>query len=229
MKKLIVLFFIFDMVGDLCAQGQQETADAFLKRVSNNYAKIVDYRARIIMAKQGVVQTGTLYYVAPDRLKIEYTSPAKQILLITSDLLQLYLPQYEVIMEQKLTTKDIEGMGGIGVGRGLEIMQKNYSVSYVNSARPQPLSGGSSEMVVKLQLKWRVNNEGFRTLEMSIDPKTLLIRRVVGVTSMFETLQFDFLNIRLNSNIPKTLFVMELDDTSRVNRYPDFIYGTEAP
>ncbi len=229
MRKLIILFLLFGMGGAIFAQGQQETADAFLKRVSNNYAKIKDYRARIIMTKQGVTQVGTLYYVAPDRLKIEYTNPAKQILLITSDLLQLYLPQYEVIMEQKLTTKDIEGMGGIGVGRGLEIMQKNYSVSYLNNARPQPLSANSSEMVVKLQLKWRVNNEGFRTLEISVNPQTLLIRRVVGITSLFETLQFDFINIRLNSNIPKTLFTMELDDTSRVNRYPDFIYGTEAP
>lgn len=229
MKKLYVLVFMCVMAWSLSGQAQQETADAFLKRVSNNYAGLKDYRARLVMTKQGVIQVGTLYYVAPDRLKIEYTSPARQVLLITTDLLQLYLPQYEVIMEQRLSNKSLDDMGGIGAGRGLEILQKNYSVSYLNTSRSQPLAPGSGEMVIKLQFRWRVNNEGFRSLEISVDPQTLLIRRVVGVTSLFETLQFDFTNIRLNSNIPKTIFTVDLDDTSRVNRYPDFIYGTEAP
>lgn len=229
MKRVYALVFVLMISWNLSGQTQQEAADAFLRRVSSQYANIKDYRARVVMTKQGVTQVGTLYYVTPDRLKIEYTNPPRQILLITADLLQLYLPQYEVIMEQRLTSKSTEGMAGIGAGRGLEILQKNYSVSYLNTSQPQPLVPGSEEMVIKLQFRWRVNNEGFRSLEVSVDPRRLLIRRVIGVTSLFETLQFDFTNIRLNSNIPKTIFVMELDDTSRVNRYPDFIYGTEAP
>ncbi|MGL4523981.1 MAG: LolA family protein [Spirochaetia bacterium] len=228
MKKTIfvcVLIMMGMLTSSLSAQRGQETADAFLKRVSDGYAKIKDYRANVFMFKQGVSQNGTLYYVAPDRLKIEYRVPQRQVLLITENHLQLYLPEYEVIMEQRLSGKTSEDMAGIGVGRGLEVLQKNYSVSYVNNANPQPLAPGSAEMVIKLQLRWRVNSEGFRSLEISINPQTLLIRRVSGVTSLFENIQFDFTGITLDSNIPKTIFTIELDDTSRVNRYPDFIFG----
>ena len=229
MKKISILFLMILVMTNLSAQIQQEPADAFLKRVSESYAAIKDYRARIVMTKQGITQVGTLYYVTPDRLKIEYTNPARQVLLIAGNLLQLYLPQYEVVMEQRLGKggKTVEEMGGIGAGRGLEILQKNYSVSYINNGKTEPLVPGSAEMVIKLQFRWRVHSEGFRSLEIAINPNNLLIRRVTGITSLFESIQFNFTNIRLNSNIPQTIFTLEFSDDSRINRYPNFIYGTE--
>lgn len=208
----------------------QETADAFLQRVSEAYAKILDYQAEVVIAKGGRSERGTLKYKAPDSLRIDYSSPADQKLVVNSNMLELYIPRYRMIMQQRLRGgRSSEAAGAVlgAGGIGLKILRDNYSVSYVSGPSPMPLQSGSNEMVVKLNFKWRVNTEGFRTLEVAVNPQTLLIRQIVGSTSLFETVRFDFVNVRTNIGIPNSDFVLELENTSGVNTYSDFLFPIE--
>ncbi len=219
----LLLFSSFTIVAQ-----SNETAASFLQRVSQVYANAKDYQAVVSMSKNGVsTQTGILYYKSPDLLKLSYSSPAGQTLLLKDNILQLYLPTSSMIMKQNLKDGSSVRAVGIGAGHGLDILTKNYSVSYLKSAIPEPLQNGSSEMVVKLKFDWRSSTEGFRSLEVSINPQTLFIRRVVGVNYQFETIQFDFTRISFNTGLQASLFVLEVKDSSTISDYADFLFSPD--
>ena len=77
-------------------------------------------------------------------------------------------------------------------------------------------------MVVKLRLTRRLASEGFRELILSINPETLLIRRIEGTTLAGALVRFDFLNIRTNLGIPELRFVY--DSPASANMYNNFLF-----
>jgi outer membrane lipoprotein-sorting protein len=102
------------------------------------------------------------------------------------------------------------------------MMRRNYAAAYVTGPNPEPLESGSQERVVKLRLTSRYGGQGFRELLLSIDPATLLIRRIAATQLSGSVIQFDFTNVKTNQGIPEQRFIY--DSPASANVYNNFLF-----
>jgi outer membrane lipoprotein-sorting protein len=228
LNKKIRFATVFALLTALCplfGQAQEiQTAENYFDGVSDRYSKIQDYTASIVISREDTVMRGELYYKQPNMLRIDFQEPEEQVLVTNGELLAIYIPKYEVIMEQKLKRKSQAGVAGLASEEGLTILKKNYGVAFLTGPGAVPLEEGSQELVVQLKLTSRSTAEGFRQIIISVGGNGL-IRRITGVTLGYEELNFDFLDIKVNQNIPDTRF--EYDSPPYANVYQNFLYDTD--
>jgi len=149
-----------------------------------------------------------IYYKTPNLLRINFTEPEDQVLVVDGIQLMMFLPLHHVLMRQEITRHSQASLATMVSEQGLKLLEQNYSVAFLDNPEPVILEEGSDEMVRKLNLAWRTPGQGFRQIEMSVN-KDMLIRRMVGITDNYETFQFDFINIQLNQDLPDARFVFE--------------------
>lgn len=206
-------------------QGQEIlTAVNYLDSVAERYGGISDYIADITVTTSEEAMSGTLYYRRPNLIRIDFAEPPDQVLVSNGTVLTVYVPRFDVVLQQALRPRSTDG-SGLASDEGLELMRENYSVAYLESPDPVPLEEGSEEMVVKLKLDWRSTSEQYRQLTVSVT-EDRLIRRIVGVTVEYQEVQFDFTNIRLNQNIPPARF--EYDPPASANVFDSFLFDSEG-
>jgi outer membrane lipoprotein-sorting protein len=201
------------------------TAGRYLDQVSERYSSIRTYVARLSIQSGGTQMYGTVYARMPNFLRIDFSSPAEQVILYNGESLMIYLPGERAILNQSVAN---QGGGGanIATARGLNLLRRNYVPAFVVGPAPVPIEPGSSEMVVKLKLVRRSTGEGFTEIILDISPDTQLIRRITGRTITDTTVRFDFSGVSLNTGIPERLFVFESPPAS--NMYNNFLLrGTE--
>jgi outer membrane lipoprotein-sorting protein len=197
------------------------TADAYLERVSNHYASFHDYEAHIVMNTGGTEMTGTVSHLAPAFMRIDFSSPAEQVIVFNGEQLTIYLPDLRAILNQDVGSSTGGGMN-LATGQGLSMMRRNYMSAYVTGPDPVPLDTGSRERTVNLKLTGRYGGQGFRELVLSIDPSTLLIRRIVATQLAGGVIQFDFTNVKTNQGIPEQRFIY--DSPASANVYNNFLF-----
>ena len=203
------------------------TAENYFDDISARYGKIQDFTASIVITRGEMVMRGKLYYRNPNLLRIDFTEPEDyedQVLVTDGTLLTIYIPRYEVIMEQKLKRRSQAAVAGIASQEGLNILKKNYGVAYLTGPDLEPLDEGSKELVVKLKLSSRSTAEGFRQLVMAVGNNGL-IRRITGITIGYEELIFDFIEISVNQNIPEARF--KYDSPPYANVFKNFLFEAE--
>lgn len=201
------------------------TAPRFFDSVSERYGEINDYVASIRIQREEEDMTGTLYYREPDLLRIDFATPEEQVLVSDGENLMIYVPRFNVVLQQGLRGRGPGTVASMANREGLSLLRNNYSIAYLDDPDPVRLDEDSRELVTKLRLTWRSTNEGFRQLTLSISDD-LLIRRIEGTTVNYEEIQFDFENIRINQNIPPTRF--EYDPPASANVYSNFLFDPEA-
>lgn len=207
------------------AWGQEiRTAENFFDEVSDRYGKVQDYEATLTVTQGDTVMKGTIFYRTPNLLRINFTDPADQVLVSDGETLTIYIPRFEVIMEQKLKRHSQAALANMASRQGLSILKKNYSVAYQVGPEPVPLTEGSSEQVVKLKLTSRYTSEGFRQIVLSVGQDNL-IRRISAVTLGYQELTYDFTGISVNQNIPANRF--RYDAPPYANVYNDFLFSAE--
>ncbi len=224
MRKLTILALLLIPVFSTPAQ-EILTAVAFFERVSARYGQVEDYTADITITREETTTTGTIEYLLPNLIRIDYTEPEGQILVSDGEILQVYIPQYNVVLQQQLRRRSDESLATLASEQGLNLLRRNYSIAYLDSPEPTPLEEGSEELVTKLRLDWRASNEGYRQLILSIDDD-MMIRRIIGVTANYEELQFDFENIVVNNGIPESRF--EYDPPPSANFFENFLFEGEG-
>lgn len=201
------------------AQGQEIlTAGRYLEQVAVRYSSIKTYIARIAIQSGGTQMYGTVYAMMPNFLRIDFTSPAEQVILYNGESLMIFLPGERAILNQ---TASSQGGANLATARGLNLLQRNYVPAFVVGPAPVPIESGSSEMVVKLKLARRSPGEGFTEIILDISPDTQLIRRITGRTITDTVVRFDFSGVSLNTGIPERLFVFESPPAS--NMYNNFL------
>ncbi|HAK46393.1 MAG TPA: outer membrane lipoprotein carrier protein LolA, partial [Spirochaeta sp.] len=188
------------------------TAVSFFERTSEYYGEVFDYEAEITITQgageSAVASSGIIYYKNPNLLRIDFSDPEEQVICVTGEDLMIYLPAQVVVMTQKLKRHSDASLATIASSQGLELLEKGYSIGYLDGPDPVPLEENSNELVTKLMLEWRTTEQGFRQIEMSIG-KDNMIRRMRAVTPEMEEVQFDFIGIEINQNIPDVRFDYE--------------------
>jgi outer membrane lipoprotein-sorting protein len=215
MKKFVVPAFFLVFVCPIFSQTITTAAD-FFKSVSDVYAQIKDYEADIEISIGKNDMKGRVSFKRPEMIRIDFSDPAEQVVVFNGDDLTIYLPGSSAILEQNVT-----GSGeNIATAQGLSLLRRYYSVSYESGQMPVPLEG-SDESVVNLLFARRSATEAFKTILLSVNPSTKLIRRVKAISSQDVVYTFDFLNYELNKNISAQRFIY--DPPSSANNYNNFL------
>lgn len=200
----------------------QETAPKYFEEISEYYKSISDYTADLRISRGDTVQQAFVQYKQPNLLRLDFSEPEGMVMLVDSTKLQVWVPEYQVSFEQKLKRDLSDQLPDLATSRGLELMQRYYTIAYAEKPEPIPLEEGSSEMVIKFRLVWKSNNEGFRELEISVNPDFQTIRRINGLTTGGEQIYFDFTNIVVNAGIPDARFDYESPPTG--NTIENFLF-----
>jgi len=225
-KKLFFAFFLESIV--IFSGFSQEiiTADRFLESVSERYAAIRDYEARVVIRSDTAEMTGNLSFLQPYFLRIDFTSPADQVLVFTGELLTVHDPRLRTVLNQAVTPVRRAGspMGGASLAsaQGLQLLRRGYVATFLTGPEPVPLSAGSPERVVQLRLTRRLTSENFREIILSVNPETLLIRRIEARTLTNALVLFDFTDMRTNVGIPEQRFVFVAPPTA--NMHNNFLF-----
>jgi outer membrane lipoprotein-sorting protein len=217
------LFFVSLLIfSGIIALGAQEilTAGRYLDQVSERYSTIRDWDARLVIQSGNSRMTGYVMSLGPNFLRIDFSSPAEQVITYNGESLMIYLPGERAILNQPVTGQNTGA--NIATTRGLTLLKRNYIPAYVVGPNPVPIEEGSTEMVIKLRLARRSISEGFQEIILDISPSTKLIRRITGRTVSDTMVRFDFSNIRTNIGIPEDRFVFDAPPTT--NMYNNFLF-----
>jgi outer membrane lipoprotein-sorting protein len=214
-------FVVFlGVCGELRAQ-EIVTAERYLEAVSQVYGEIRDYEAQVVIRSGSTDMRGSLSFLSPSFLRIDFSSPAEQVIVFNGDLLTVYLPGQRAVLSQTVSSSRRQG-ASMASAQGLLLLRRNYIPSFVSGPEPVPLEEGSGEQAVKLRLSRRSVSEGFREIILSINPETRLVRRIEGKTIAEGTVRFDFTNVRTNLGIPEGRFIY--DSPASAFMYNDFLF-----
>ena len=214
------------MILNFCLISGQEivTAAKYLDMVSETYGAIRDYEANIVIRSGNSEMSGKVSYLSPSFLRIDFTSPAEQVIVFNGEQLTIYLPEYRAVLSQNINQSRRSAAAGAGMAsaQGLTMLKRGYVSSFVTGPNPEPLDASSRERVVKLRLARNSLSEGFREIILSIDHETKLIRRIEGQTITGSNVRFDFTNVKTNQGIPEQRFIY--DSPASANMYNNFLF-----
>ena len=228
MKVCFSLFLCLFLAGAIFPVFSQEivTADRFLETVSQRYAGIRDYEAQVAIRSGTTDMTGNLSFLDPFFLRIDFTRPAEQVLVFNGESLTIHIPDLRATLSQAVTParRTTTPMAGASLAsaQGLQLLRRGYVPAFVSGPNPVPIDDRSRDMVVQLRLTRRLPSEGFREIILSVDPESLLIRRIEGRTIADALVRFDFINVRTNLGIPEQRFVY--DAPPHANMYHNFLF-----
>jgi len=225
-KKSLLALLFFLSINLLVFPQEIVTADKYLERVSERYGSIRDYEALVNIRSGSTDMIGNLSFLDPFFLRINFTKPAEQVLVFNGQLLTVYLPDLRAVLSQPVAQGRRTSSGAAGASmasaQGLQLLRRGYVPSFVSGPEPVPIDERDREAVVKLRLTRRLASEGYREIILSINPETLLIRRIEGRTIADVLVRFDFLNVKTNIGIPELRF--EYDSPASANIYNNFLF-----
>lgn len=198
------------------------TADNYMERLSSVYSGFKDYEAVIGIRSGSGDMRGTVSYRSPYFLRIDFIDPAEQVIVFNGEMLTVYIPAYKAILNQSISGGGRVSGANLATGNGLVLLRRNFAASFVTGPAPVKLDDSSSETVVKIKLTRRYGSEGFKEIVLSVNPQTMLIRRMQGTTIAGSLVQFDFTNIKTNVGIPELRFAY--DSPASANIYNNFLF-----
>ena len=223
--KRIAMVSLLLLTAGLYTLAAQETAERFFDGISEYYGSITDYEGDLIISRGDLVQRARISYKTPNMLRLDFTDPEGQVMVVNNEKLELYLPDYRVSFVQPIGNHSDSSLANMANSQGLTLMKANYSIGYVSGPAPVPLEEGALEVVTKLKLNWRSTSEGFRELTLSIGENNL-IRRIEGLTTGMETVVFDFVNLEINKGIPDARF--DYKSPPEGNTIENFLFEPES-
>ena len=224
LRKLSAVLLCLSLTVALLGAQTITTADAFFSSVSDTYASIKDYSATISIASgSGSPMTGRAIFKKPNLLRIDFTNPNDQTIVFNGEALTIYLPTYNVVLNQSVEKSSGGSGASLATPQGLSLMKRYYSIAYETGAAPVPMAEGSAEQVVILSLSRRSTTEMFRSIRLMVSPDTKLIRRIEARTISGDQMVFDFSGYALNQGILDNRFIY--DSPASANMFNDFLFN----
>ncbi|MGP1576913.1 MAG: LolA family protein [Treponema sp.] len=211
MKKNLLSIILLGMVSLLLSE-EITTASVFFSGVSEKYGSMRDYTADITITAGNGKETmnASVFFKRPNRLRMDFTRPANQVILFTGETLTIYLPAYRMVLNQNMDKGGAASSANLATPQGLSLLKRSYTIAYETGAAAQPLDENSSEQVVVLALNRRSASETFRAIRLLITPATKLIRRIEAWPISGGKITFDFHNYRPNTGIPDSKFLYDI-------------------
>jgi len=184
------------------------TAADFFAKVSAHYGTVKDYEANLTIlrgAKGESVQKGKIYVKYPVFLRIDFSSPAGQVMVSDGEKLTIAIPSPKTILVQRFGKKSSSTIAQMAGAQALSYLQQDYLIAFESTPTYVPLEEGSKETVMKLLLKGANQAATYRQILLSVD-KDFMIRRMECINNGNDKLTLDFQNIKTNQNIPDQRF-----------------------
>jgi len=229
--RLISVFFVAVCFSTAVGAQTIITAESYFASVSEAYGAIRDYSANLAITATFVAtrrtenMTGRVLFKRPNLLRIDFSVPDNQTIVFNGENLVIYLPRYDVILNQAVDRSSAGSGANLATPQGLALMRRYYTIAYAHDTgnQPQPLQTGSTENVVTLLLSRRTTTEMFRTLRVSVNSESLLIRRIVATTIPGDVIIFDFTGYSTNQGILDSRFVYETPPSA--NTFNNFLFN----
>ncbi len=200
------------------------TALEFMESVSARYGEMNDFQSLLVITRNGVREYSELYVKPPTKFRIVFQKPEGQVISSDGEDFYVFLPEENVVLHQKRS--QTSGSAGTFVTRtGLDLLLKNYTVSYVDNAdftriedEERPTNGRftqASTKLVQIRLRRKSSTQSFQEIILSIG-EDKLIQIVEANTYNNEKLRFDFIKIFINEGIPDSKFDFEVPATAPV-------------
>ena len=184
------------------------TAGNYFKTVSDFYATIRDYEANMDIDMGSRRMKARVSFKRPDLLRIDFSTPAEQVVLFNGDLLTIYLPGSSAVLQQSVQSSSAGG-ASLATSQGLALMSRYYTIKYETGQDPVALDSTSDEQVIKLVLDRRNTTEAFRSIRIAVNAETKLIRRISAMTPQGTEYVFTFSDYKLNQGIPDQRFIYD--------------------
>jgi outer membrane lipoprotein-sorting protein len=221
-KKLIFLTTFVVLLVYSAESQDIVSAEGYLEKVSVEYGKVLDYTAAITFTSgKNTPQQGSLSYKSPIYLRIDYSVPKGQVLVIDGQKLIIYVPELDAVLEQAYRNRAPTDLLGMASKQGLTILRGNYGVAFLATPEPVPLDDGSKEMVVKLRLTPKSSGAPFSEIILSVGAD-YMIRRMDGLYAGGVHMVMDLTNIKINQSIPDSRF--KYDYPPYANVIEDFLF-----
>jgi outer membrane lipoprotein-sorting protein len=217
-----VLCGVLLAVATLAPAQEIVTAQEFFGKVSATFGTIKDYSCDFTYTRSDTVSGGKMYYRAPNLLRLDYSTPKGQTVLMDGEKLQILIPSLSLILEQKFGKATARQ--DVASEKALRMLADGYDIAYLDSPSPVPLEAGSKELVTKLKLTRRSASEMYREITLSIS-RDLFIRRWEGLLEDRSSVVMDYTSVRLNQGLPASKFSDEA--WPEANVYPDFLTGSD--
>ena len=220
-KFFAICFFLLSSIAFAQKSNIMTVAD-FFKSVSEVYSKINDFEVTTEITVNKQSMNGKVSFKKPNMLRIDFSSPANQVIVFNGDALTIYLPGSSAILQQNVEGDSSASGANLATPQGLSLMSRYYYMAYETGPNPVALEEGSEEKVVRLVLSRKNSTESFTKILLSILPDSKLIRRVEAITPQGQTFVFDFYDYSLNVGIAEQRFIY--DAPSSANNYNNFLY-----
>ncbi len=197
------------------------TASAYFKSVSEYYGTLKDYEVDFEIKMDKQETAGVLSFKAPDLLRMDYTNPKEQVIVFNGELLTVYLPNSDAILQQQV--QDNGSAVSLSTPQGLALLSRYYTVAYETGQNAEPLEEGSDEMVIKFILSRKSTAEAFRYIKVAVTASSNLIRRIEAVTPKGEEFIFNFYDYKLNQGITDQRFIYDAPPSA--NNINNFLFS----
>lgn len=220
MKRLLCFLCLLWLVPLAQAQSSFTLAQVFEKMddVSKTFrssqADLERTHVTIIVDDKDVT-SGKFYYVrrgSEPRVKIEFTKPTAQYLLIDKGKLQLYTPNLKQVQQGSLGEHSgaVEQFMALGFGQSSQELKKNYDVTL---SADEVLDG--RKMTV-LDLKPKGSGMGLKGVRMWMDQQKWISVQIKATEGSNDYGIYKFTNVKVNGTIPESVFDLKLPKDVRV-------------
>jgi outer membrane lipoprotein carrier protein len=158
--------------------------------------------------------SGMLYVKVPGRIRWEYEAPARKVLLIKEDKIQLYIPTANQV--QEFNRRQSRGAGAdllVGFGKSNAEIGKNYDAGLVEET--------DDTVLLALVPKPGTTASVFKAIDLTIEKKRWIPIRSVFHEANRDTTEIVFKEMEVNGSLPADAFELELPPDVEIVRNKD--------
>ena len=182
-----------------------QSLDEVVREIETVYSRMTDLRADFTQTafnkslNQTIPARGTVYLKKGGKLRWEYTEPTPQEIVSDGKKLWVYTPALNQVNVGD-APEALAGPAGSFLA-GLGRLRAEFSVRFLNPARPQDTDG---HWVLDLTPKQPLPT--LARLVLVVDATTWEIRKAVVYDQFENTVTMRFTNVAINSSLPDRLF-----------------------
>lgn len=229
---IIAILILIISINILNSQEELVSAKALLERLSEIFkTNIRDLKAELKLIQGNVTWTGTMLFKNPQKVRIDFTDPERQVICSNGYELWVYIPYLNIVLHQNILEKDRlkteeEDKANTNANPnpntnapeiitnpillnpvGLDRFINDYSIEYNETKGKIEYKDNTKVYQLKL-IRWRSSRSGFNVIYLLVQENGV-IRQVRGITANFKQIILELDKVELNTNVSDLKFNYE--------------------